>query len=319
MAAGLATASSSGSSGTTNTDNNNNNLTGADALKDFGAAAKALSDILTAFGDQTVSSGQTTVTTETDNTITLSDTESDTLGSEQAAGPGVGDRFIYLSNVRAIWLNLHGDVGLSILGFKSVVAYPASALTADLQSLNGGGTATYTGLDLQTIQLLLELDPYYLLGKRVGGIINGQPLVGPPRFTPADPVERQGSGTLATGDVFSWANETINETKTVSNNATTSVTDVKPGWMDVIFGADNTDTTTTLTITNGATTDDKSDETITNTITMVSQDQNDPYDIQIYYDHLFGTIVPIPTGSPVLQGVTIVADPVNTVAAPAKT
>lgn len=66
----------------------------------------------------------------------------------------------------------------------------------------------------------------------------------------------------------------------------------------MVFGADNTETTTTLTITNGATADDKSDDTIT----MNSTGDGDPYDIQIHYDHLFGTIVPIPTDSPVPQG-----------------
>jgi hypothetical protein len=35
-----------------------------------------------------------------------------------------------------------------------------------------------------------------------------------------------------------------------------------------------------------------------------SRGDSDPYDIQIYYDHLFGTIVPIPTGSPALQGIS---------------
>lgn len=312
-AAGL-TAASSGTSGSSDSKSNTSNsdtstdLKTTDALKDFGSAAKVVGDLLTAFGDQTVSSDQTTLTTETDNTVTLAVTESDSYGSEQGAGPGVGDRYVYLSNVRAIWLNLNGDVGLNILGFDGVASYPVSALISDLHSLNSGGDAADTGLDAQTIQLLLELDPYYLSSKRLSGIIAGPALVGPPRFTPATPTQRKGAGTLKTGDVFSSATETIDETKTVSPNATTSVTDVKPGWMDVIFGADNTETTTTLTITNGATTDDKSDETITNTITMNSAGDSDPYDIQIYYDHLFGTIVPIPTGSPVLQGISSESD-----------
>jgi hypothetical protein len=128
------------------------------------------------------------------------------------------------------------------------------------------------------------------------------PVIGPPRFVPADPQQRKGAGTPPGGDVFSVANETIVEDKTVTNNITTKVTDAKPGWLDVVFGADDTETTTTMTFTSGATTDDKSDETITNTITMFSQGSEDAYDLQIYYDRLFGTLVPVPTGSPLLQG-----------------
>lgn len=305
VAVGLAAASSSSttSSSTTDGKNQSTDLTTSDALKDFSSVAKAVSDVLSGFGDQGASSGQTTVTVETDNTFSLAVTQSDTYGSEQGAGPGVGDRFIYLRNVRAIWFNLNGDVGMTILGYDGVLAYAASDLIGDLESLNGGGQATTTGLDVQTLQTLLDLDPYYLLSKRRDSAAVGPPLVGPPRFTPASPPGRAGDGSLSTGDVFSQSNETISETKTVNTNQTVSVTDVKPGWIDVIFGADNTETTTTLTITNGATVDDKSDETITNTITMVSQGDGDTYDIQIYYDQLFGTIVPVPTDSLVLQGV----------------
>src|SRR6202044_2984186 len=112
----------------------------------------------------------------------------------------------------------------------------------------------------------------------------------PPRFTPAIPTHRAGTATSSTGDIFSETNETISDTTVKSTNQDVNVTDTKPGWIDVLNGAENTDTTTTLTVTNGTTTDSKTDEAITNTITMYSQGPNDPYDMQIYYDQLFGTL-----------------------------
>jgi hypothetical protein len=145
----------SGGSGGSSIDN----LSLSDALKDYSSAWKAVSDILTGFGDQTVGSSTTSLTTETDTTMTLSVTMSDTYGSAQGLGPGDGDRFIWLSNVRAMWTNANGDVGIVVLGFDGVMAYPGASLVEDQQSLAAGGAAKNTGLDAQTISMLLDLDP----------------------------------------------------------------------------------------------------------------------------------------------------------------
>jgi hypothetical protein len=273
----------------------------SDSVKGVGNAAQVLGGVLGGVGDQGVGSQTTTVSVENDHTMAFAMTTSDTYGSEAGSGPGTGDRFVYLSNVRAVWMALNGDVGIHVLGYDGVAAYSADALKTDRQSLTNGEPAHITGLDADALDLLLRLDPFCVpLPRRVSPF--QPPVIGPPRFVPADPQQRKGSGTPPAGDVFSVANETIVEDKTVTNNITTKVTDAKPGWLDVVFGADDTETTTTMTFTSGATTDDKSDETITNTITMFSQGSEDAYDLQIYYDRLFGTLVPVPTGSPLLQG-----------------
>jgi hypothetical protein len=223
-------------------------------------------------------------------------------------GPGAGDRFVVMTNVRAVWSNMNGDVGLTVLGFEGVEALSGAALVQDQQSLSKGGTASLTSLDAQTINMLIALDPYLASRPRTV-IVLGPPVIGPPRFSPLSPARRFSvGGTSSGGDIFSIANETISETKNIKTSASVNITDVKPGWIDVIFGADNTETTTTVTITNGVTTDEKSDETITNTVTMFSQGNDDPYDVMMFYDNLFGTLMPVPSNSPLLQGISIVGN-----------
>jgi hypothetical protein len=277
-----------------------------DALKNYGASWSLVSSIISGLSSAESDSDTSTITSQTNTTVTVSYTMSDTYGSEAGAGPLDGDRFVYLQNVVAMWANINGDVGISVLGYQSVGAYAGQVLVADLRTIESGGTQTTSGLDAATIKLLLALDPYYVLSQR-GNVVSLQPpLLGPPRFVAMDPANVNAAGTASTGDVFTRANEQITDTSTTTTNQSVSVTDVKPGWIDVLFGADNTETTTTVTLTNTVTTDQKTDETITNTVTMYSTGASDSYSIDFYYDNLFQTIVPVPSNSPVLQGVTVV-------------
>jgi hypothetical protein len=278
-----------------------------DVLKNYGASWDLVSSLISGLSPTENDSSTSTITSQTNTTVTLSVTMSDTYGSEAGAGPLNGDRFVYLQNVAAMWANVNGDVGISVLGYSGVGAYSGQTLLADLKTLESGGTQTTSGLDAATIKLLLALDPYYVLSQRSTVVSSlGPPLLGPPRFVPMDPPSVNAAGTASTGDVFTRANEQITDTSTTTTNQSVSVTDVKPGWIDVLFGTDNTETTTTVTLTNTVTTDQKTDETITNTVTMYSTGASDSYSIDFYYDNLFQTIVPVPSNSPVLQGVTIV-------------
>jgi hypothetical protein len=280
----------------------------ADMLKAFGTGFSALGTILSGVGPQSTNSDTSCISTTTNNTLTISVTYSDTYGSEAGEGPGDGDRFVYLQNVLAVWSNVNGEVGLTVLGYSGVEAYPGDALVADQQALAAGGVAV-SQLDATTIEMLLDLDPYYVLRKQKTPIVTvGPPLLGPPRFTPLNPLNRGGSGTSATGDVFSLAVENITDTSTTNTNKSINVTDTRPGWIDVLFGADNVETTTTVTATNTVTSDQKVDQTTTNTVTMVSAGTDDPYNINLYYDNLSQTIVPVAPDSPVLQGGTIISN-----------
>ena len=273
-----------------------------DVLKGFSAGYGVLGSILSGFGNQGASSDTSSIATQTNNTLTVSLIYSDTYGSEQGKGPGAGDRFLFLQDVLALWSNINGQVGLTVLGYGGVGAFSGDTLSADLQALASGGTAT-SGLDAKTIQLLLDLDPYFLVGKRSPIMVNlGPALLGPPRFTPLNPLNRKGAGTTSTGDVFSLAVEHITDTSTTNTSKTITVTDTKPGWIDVLMGADNVEATSTVTATNTVTNDQKTDEIVTNTVTMVSVGPQDPYSVNLYFDNFSQTIVPVSPDSPVLQG-----------------
>ena len=83
---------------------------------------------------------------------------------------------------------------------------------------------------------------------------------------------------------------------------------MNPGWIPVIFGADNTDTTTTMTFATSQTDDIKTDVKISNTATFVSQSSNDVLDVLAFKDQTFGTVLYAVKGTPVLQGGITVAE-----------
>jgi hypothetical protein len=95
---------------------------------------------------------------------------------------------------------LNGEVGIHVLGFESVNAVSAQALTQDQQALANGGIANNTGLDAASLKNLLNLDPF-TIHRRIEASI-GPPLIRPPRFVPANPAERRGEGLSADGDQF---------------------------------------------------------------------------------------------------------------------
>jgi hypothetical protein len=272
-----------------------------DALKAIGTSFKLFSDILGAVGDTTTDT--TTVTVENDHSVTLAWTDTNAFGTATALGPGVGDRFIYMNNVRMVWMALNGEVAIHILGFDKIRADTAQTLLADQQAILNG-QPTVTGLDAQSLQQLISLDPFCIHRSRIA--VFGPPLIGPPRFVPATPPEQAGTGTSPQGDQISAAYEVTLEDKKVETNVQVTITDVKPGWLDVVFGEEDAETTTTMTVTMANTTGTKTDEKITDTAAFFSAGADDPYDVKIFYDRLFGTLVFVDRNSPALTGIAAV-------------
>jgi hypothetical protein len=248
-----------------------------------GSGLTSFNNLLTGIAGQTSNSSTSSITTTTSNTLSISVTFSESYGSTASLGPGAGDRFIYFENVRAVWSNNNGDVGITVLGFDGVAAWDGSDLIADQQSLAAGGTATNTHLDANTLAMLLSLDPYY----------NSNPQFLPPRFTPLSPPNRSGGGTSASGDAFSVTNESISDTSTTNTSQTINVTDVKPGFIPVLLGSSNTETTTTVTATNTVTTDQKTDDKTSNTITFIQTSPTDRYNVNLYFDNLFQMLLAV--------------------------
>jgi hypothetical protein len=270
-----------------------------DELSNFASVVGGLQPVST-------SSQDADIKTEDDHSVTLTFSSLSQYGAEQGLGPGLGDRIVYLSDVKVAWMVISGEVDIVVLGYEGVAAHPIQTLLQDQQSLAGGG-ATVSGLDAATIAALLRLDPLVELTRPrpwLGPVIHvGPPVVGPPRFVPASPPERSGSGTAAGGDVFEVSFETSTDDSHTTMRTQTTVSDVKPGWIPVLFGLDaNQETTTVTTFTTSQTTDTRTDDKVTSTITMHSTGPDDPYDIKIFYDNIFGTFAVLDASSPLLQG-----------------
>jgi hypothetical protein len=279
----------------------------ADATKQVSSDLSLVSNILTAVDSSAPPMNTGTITVENDQSLQLSVSSMSQFMSDAGLGPGAGDRIVYLSNVKAVWMAANGEVGIHIFGFDAIGANAVQDLQQEQQSLQNGGKPRL-GLDLDTIKMLLSQDPLTATRKNVAVLI-GAPLVGPPRFVPANPPGRTGSGTGPQGDVVQVIFDTTTETRNVTTNSTTQITDMKPGWAGVLFGADdNEETTTTATFTMTTTTDDKTDDKVASTITFFSQGVDDPYDVKIFYDCTFGTYMTLNSDSPALRGVSVVLE-----------
>ncbi len=266
-------------------------------LKTASSDLEAVADILNAVGTSTDTSAGT-VTSESDHSLTIQVTNMSQYSTAAGQGPGIGDVFVYFYNVRVVWAAVNGEVGIHVLGLDTLAFATAADLLQDQQALKTGGVAT-TGLDATSIQMLLNLDPFCVRKPSTIAVEIGPALVGPPRFVPADPAERQGEGTTVT---FSESIDVTSEDKEVQTTTQTNITDVKPSWVSVLFGGSNVETTTTMTFTTAQTTDTKTDFKVTNSVSLVSQDTTDPFDVLVFTDRTFGTYLYAAKGSYVLQG-----------------
>lgn len=148
-------------------------------------------------------------------------------------------------------------------------------LLSDQAALNASGAATgpLTDLDLDSIKFLLGLDPF---------VSSQSPSLGPPRFVPNDPASDAGDA-----DPSKTVKET-HEISTADSNShqslQTSITDVTPGWLDALFGANVTDETQ-LTVTYAFT-----DTVTTTTVETAVVNVFGYYSFSLWFDTLFGSL-----------------------------
>ncbi|MGB7720144.1 MAG: hypothetical protein WBL65_09605 [Bryobacteraceae bacterium] len=273
----------------------------ADATTQISSELSLVSGILGAV-DSSTPTNSGTVTVENDHSLTLTVSNMSQYSSKTALGPGVGDRIVYMLNVKVVWMAVNGDVGIHILGFDKIGANAVQDLLQEEQSIANGGQPILE-LDAAAIKSLLQLDPLVTTNRTVFAHL-GPPLVGPPRFVPADPPGRTGTGTGPDGDIFQASFDSSTNDKQTTTSTQTTITDAKPGWVSVLFGADNLETTSTATFTNSSSTDSQTDDKITSTITLFSEGLDDKYDVKIFYDCTFGTYLVVNSNSPALQGIS---------------
>ena len=265
-------------------------------------ALTAMGNILQGLAPSISTHPEDTLSTEDDHSVTMSVSTTQDYGNKKGLGPGVGDRVVFMRNVRVVWMAIKEEVNLVILGYEAIGGSAVVDLQQSLETIGDGGSSPL-GLDAATIQYLLALDP--LAAKRQVNVtpLHG-PVIGPPRFVPADPPGYFGTGTSESGDGKIIQHSTAIDDVHSTASTHTTVTDVKPGWINVMFGAaDNTATTTTVTMTTTQTMESTEENEVTTELRLVSAGNEDAYDVKIFEDLLLKTYVILGKDSPLLHGV----------------
>ena len=278
----------------------------ADATKQISSELSLVSDILNGIDASAPPSESSVTTNEEDRSLTLALSTMSQYQSAAGLGPGLGDRIVYLKNLKVVWMAVNGEVGIVVLGYEDASSNAVNDLLTERQLLNGGQPGTL-GFDVPAIDALLAQDPMAPPARPIVGGELRPPAIAPPRFVPADPAEWSGTSTGPNGDQFSITYDSTIEDKQVATTSQVHVEDNKPGWLAVLFGADeDVETTTTTTLTISHTIDTKDEVKLTSTVTFFSGGLDDPYDSKNFYDYTFGTYAYVSPNSPFLQGVAVV-------------
>jgi hypothetical protein len=261
-----------------------------ETLKEIKAFTGLVSDLLSAV-DTTTTTTITVSNSDITHQLTVQDTDSTSFGTPAGLGPGVGDRMIFLRNVRVLWTAFQGVVDISVLGAEGSRSVTVQGLIQDRDSLAAGGNAKNTNLDAASIEMLLSLDPF---------VANPKPVLGAPRFVPADPPNRAGFGTSPQGDQISVSHQVTVEDKRTTTAIKTKITEFRPGWLSALFGSDQT-RQDTVTFGYTSSISDKVDDKISDTATFFSAGPEDPYNVDMFFDRLFGTLAFAPSATVFLQ------------------
>jgi hypothetical protein len=264
----------------------------------------AMQNIVDALPTGSSSTGRVTSDTS-DRTLSLTFTETQTFPTEAQLGPGRGDLFGYLSNVRMIWaVTSDGQVFLSLLGADRLVLVTAQDLAQQIRQLanvaggnpeGGGGSVRPI---LEALQSVLNLDPF----------ATGRPLRGNPRFVGPDEDPNLPAIELRSGAayMFEVTHSVTQDDKQSREVETTSTEDTSPGFLSVLLpllGSPQNETIqTSLSQTSTRTVTVGQDERAS---VSLHAEANDHYAVQVYFDRVFGTFAfeSIPVGStPVIEG-----------------
>jgi len=255
--------------------------------KDLGDASKSIGfglGLMSAVLPDTTDSTTNAVSTTTEHDLQTTDTDTTTYGTPPGLGPGLGDRFVYLRNVKIAYLIANGNLSYTVLGVDGIRAFPAQDLISDAKAIaSSSGKVTagpQTGLDAASLQKLLALDPF------VG---NPSPTLLPPRFVQNDPASVGGSGTDAqNGDVLSVSHEVTTTDTSTQTTTTTTISNYKPGWLVALFG-NSESTENQMTFSSTLAVQKVTDQKQTATVTFFAGPNDPPYLVGLYFDRLFGT------------------------------
>jgi hypothetical protein len=259
-------------------------------VKEVGSAITLGLNLLSGIVSSNTTSTTDSITTTTEHDIQVTDSSTTTEGTPTGLGPGLGDRFVYLRNVKVAWLLANGELSITVLGSDGIRGFAAQELLSDAATLTSSSTSDagpITNLDAATIQTLLALDPF------VG---NPSPGLAQPRFVQNDPASAGGSGTDPNGDSFVVTHDITTTDITTQTNVSTTVTDYKPGWLAALFGTnETTENQLTMTYTSAAQTSTEQKQTAT--VYFFAAPDDPPYLVGLYFDVLFGTFAFTPGGA----------------------
>jgi hypothetical protein len=268
---GLANMVASAVSGDTDSDDDDDDSGGGSPV---GTLISAVTDVLTALIPDTTSSQTSQLTVTTDNTMETTFGSSATY-SAGPPGPGEGDKFVYIRNVRLSWLISDGELSFTVLGNDGEREFLASDLLSDQSAVRGGAAVgPTTDLDPASIEFLLALDPF------VG---NPAPTLSPPRFIQNEPASDGGDAGVS-GTTRQETHQLTTSDINTQQSVTTTITDDKPGWLDALFGS-NQSTEDQFTLTYS--TSQQVTQTQTQTVTVNVYGQ---YGFGLWFDTLFGTL-----------------------------
>jgi hypothetical protein len=257
------------------------------AVKAFlGPITTALSDLAGILGSTTASTTNT-VSTTTDHAIQTTISWSSSYQTPPGTGPGIGDRFIYIRNVRLAWLITDGQLSFYVLGDDGIRDFTARQLSSDAAAMAASTSmqaGPVTGLDAATIASLLAVDPF---------VSGPTPTLHAPRFEVNDPASVGGGDTGTGGDAISVSHEITATDTATKNTVVTHVTDAKPGWLDALFGNNQT-SETQLSMTMQSTVQTTTQNKQTLTVYFFSAATDQPYLTGLYYDTLFNSLAFMP-------------------------
>jgi hypothetical protein len=237
-----------------------------------------LDGVLSSLMGSSTATDTTGTTTEKDSSNGLTVTSSGTFSPGTHLGPGDGDLIRYIVAQPIGLIGWGGKVTTTPLPGGQVRQQSVYFLKQRLQALGTSDAPDpLTGLDRQTIQALLALDP----------LAQGGP------DAPLDPSRFAWRGNYGVNGGTDTETITYSATQSQTTSSTQTneyVQTDKSGWLSFLGIGVADDKTTKVTVTNKTSTKQDSTQTVSATFTLVAG-ANEYYTVDVYYDNLYGTVL----------------------------
>lgn len=187
-------------------------------------------------------------------------------------GPGIGDVICFLRNARLVWLASSGRVTLTLLGYDNG---PFQIGVGFLKS--NLGSMEKTGLDRETGQALLDLDPFVAGGESA--------VLSQDRFVYNDCFPLLGTGHC---EGYSSSHTITNVDRQATTTFRTKAEDYRKGFLSFLGLGVLEDEKVMTTVTQSRETEVSVTEK-TEVSCNLCCDVDEVYNVEVYFDRVFGT------------------------------